>query len=369
MYIGSAYRALFIIIYSIKLQAFVQDGYIGCFKDYHSRVLDERKTDFNRNSGKRCKKFCRGHGYRYAGTETGTECFCGNEIRFKIPASNCDYKCEGKPSEFCGGDWRISIYDTGYCANGPCLNGATCVEIFTDVYRCICTDEWTGTYCENKKPKTTVNSLSTTTTKITTSTAFYKKTSTASGKSTDGSSREYRTNVTDSTYINPTDSGNNGMIAVYVLVPLIAITLAILFAVFISRKSTLKCLRTLDVEQESNQNASNYYENTKHYRQLGTERSQQSDTEYKGSRDGQRIKIESSGVTYYNTVDGTKGFEVQRNYENVKNSWMSIGGESRNKTEAHCESSSNTASLQCYESLRKDTQDKDNSYDCLKIKK
>ncbi|XP_053397240.1 uncharacterized protein LOC123551753 isoform X2 [Mercenaria mercenaria] len=255
------------------------------------------------------------------------------------------------------------------CANGPCLNGATCVEIFTDVYRCICTDEWTGTYCENKKPKTTVNSLSTTTTKITTSTAFYKKTSTASGKSTDGSSREYRTNVTDSTYINPTDSGNNGMIAVYVLVPLIAITLAILFAVFISRKSTLKCLRTLDVEQESNQNASNYYENTKHYRQLGTERSQQSDTEYKGSRDGQRIKIESSGVTYYNTVDGTKGFEVQRNYENVKNSWMSIGGESRNKTEAHCESSSNTASLQCYESLRKDTQDKDNSYDCLKIKK
>ncbi|XP_045198563.2 uncharacterized protein LOC123552882 [Mercenaria mercenaria] len=111
-----------------------------------------------------------------------------------------------KVNPFCGGDWRISIYDTWYCANGPCLNGATCVEIFTNVYRCICTDEWTGTYCENKKPQTTVQSLSTTTTKITTSTAIYKKTSTASGKSTDGSSREYRTNVTDSTYINPTGS-------------------------------------------------------------------------------------------------------------------------------------------------------------------
>ncbi|XP_053398180.1 uncharacterized protein LOC128556636 [Mercenaria mercenaria] len=150
------------------------------------------------------------------------------------------------------------------------------------------------------------------------------------------------------------DSGNNGMIAVYVLVPVIVITLAIFFTVFIWRKSPSKCMHTLDDEHAWNQNSSAYYENQKH-------NTQQSDNEYEGTRDSQRIQLESLGVAYYNTVDDIQRF--QRNYENVKNS--KIGDESRNQTEAKCESKYKNASFQCYESLRKDSQEKDNSYDCL----
>ncbi|XP_053397198.1 uncharacterized protein LOC123551714 isoform X2 [Mercenaria mercenaria] len=348
--------------------AYVPEGYIGCFIDSGNRALNGKRRQFYPNSGTICKSFCRAYGYRYAGTEGREECFCGNEIRLKRPAYNCDYECESNPSEFCGGYWRISIYDTWYCATEPCLNGATCKDKDADHYSCICTEKWTGIHCE--KPQTTVQTSSsssttttTTSTSTTTSIAVTTKTSTTPGESTEGTSRASKTNVTDIPYINPTDSANNGMIAVYVLIPVIVITLAILLAVFISRKSPLKCMNTSADEKSLNQNSSTYYENQKYNTQLGTERSLQSDNENEGTRDGQRIKLESSGVAYYNTVDNIKGFECS--YENVINS--EIGNVSQNQTGVQCESKYNNASFQCYESLRKETQGKDNSYDCLNI--
>ncbi|XP_053397223.1 uncharacterized protein LOC128556364 [Mercenaria mercenaria] len=208
MYIGSAYRVLFIILYSLKSQAntaCVPNGYIGCFIDSDDRVLNGAKKDFYPNSGDRCKSFCRKHGYRYAGTESGEECFCGNRIRFKRPAHNCNYKCERNPSEFCGGDWRISIYDNWH------------------------------------KPQTTVQTTTETTTQTTTTiTAVNTKTSTASGKSTEGTSTESMKNVTDIPYIKPEDDHSDSMIVMYVLLPLGVIVIMITAAFVLKRRRQRK---------------------------------------------------------------------------------------------------------------------------------
>ncbi|XP_053398181.1 uncharacterized protein LOC128556637 [Mercenaria mercenaria] len=223
--------------------AYVPEGYIGCFIDYRYRVLNGKGKQFHPNSGNRCKNFCRGYGYRYAGTESGEECFCGNKIRIKRPANNCDYECEGNPSEFCGGAWRISIYDIWYCVTNPCLNGATCTDIDANNYSCTCTDEWTGIDCKYKKAQTTVQSTSTTTettTKTTTSTAVITKTSSPSAKSTERTSRESRANVTDIPYIKPTDDHNNSMIAMYVLLPLGVIVIMITMAFVLKRRRQRK---------------------------------------------------------------------------------------------------------------------------------
>ncbi|XP_060570392.1 sialate:O-sulfotransferase 1-like [Ruditapes philippinarum] len=86
------------------------DKLIGCFKDGHHRVLNGNTTDLYPNGRKECKQYCQG--YRYFGTESGEECFCGNEIRFYNMTALCTYICEGNPDEYCGGHWRIMIYDT-----------------------------------------------------------------------------------------------------------------------------------------------------------------------------------------------------------------------------------------------------------------
>lgn len=46
-----------------------------------------------------------------------TECFCGDSAPSK-KASNCDKKCAGDDSEFCGGRDAITLYSSGSCPSG-----------------------------------------------------------------------------------------------------------------------------------------------------------------------------------------------------------------------------------------------------------
>ncbi|KAF8877263.1 WSC domain-containing protein [Infundibulicybe gibba] len=60
-----------------------------------------------------CQSLC--SGYRYAGIEIGTQCFCGNSFSHgatgnAIPESNCPTPCGGDPSQKCGGAWTLSLY-------------------------------------------------------------------------------------------------------------------------------------------------------------------------------------------------------------------------------------------------------------------
>lgn len=49
------------------------------------------------------------------------ECFCGNQqlTEFdKAPDSECNFGCTGDYSKKCGGNWRNTIYSTGYTLQG-----------------------------------------------------------------------------------------------------------------------------------------------------------------------------------------------------------------------------------------------------------
>ncbi|KAL4233177.1 hypothetical protein ACF0H5_007861 [Mactra antiquata] len=60
-----------------------------------------------------CVEFCiKTKGHTYAGTENGSECYCGNVIpQDKLrPDSECNYVCKGDSTQICGGEWRLTIY-------------------------------------------------------------------------------------------------------------------------------------------------------------------------------------------------------------------------------------------------------------------
>ena len=49
----------------------------------------------------------------YAGLENGDGCYCGNSEDKFIPTDpeECNAPCTGDPNEFCGGSWRLQVYD------------------------------------------------------------------------------------------------------------------------------------------------------------------------------------------------------------------------------------------------------------------
>ena len=50
-------------------------------------------------------------GYRYAATQAGYQCFCGNSYGKYGKAGNCNYSCSGDPAKTCGGSWANSVFD------------------------------------------------------------------------------------------------------------------------------------------------------------------------------------------------------------------------------------------------------------------
>ena len=54
--------------------------------------------------------------FRYAGVENGDACYCGNADDKFIPTDpkECNIPCTGDQSQFCGGSWRLQVYDTEY---------------------------------------------------------------------------------------------------------------------------------------------------------------------------------------------------------------------------------------------------------------
>ncbi|XP_053397619.1 xylosyltransferase oxt-like [Mercenaria mercenaria] len=111
------YGFIFSLLACISLKGlqatYYPDGYKGCFLDKEDRILEMMFPDSASNSGDFCKGLCREFRFRYAGTENGKECFCGDNIKdYEMkPDSECNTKCAGNVEEYCGGAWRISVYD------------------------------------------------------------------------------------------------------------------------------------------------------------------------------------------------------------------------------------------------------------------
>ena len=84
----------------------------NCYEDNIKRILPDRMHVFPMTNQKLvCISAC--VGYRYAGVQYGSECWCGNELPNRTyfrPKEQCKKQCPGAKSEICGGEWRMNIY-------------------------------------------------------------------------------------------------------------------------------------------------------------------------------------------------------------------------------------------------------------------
>jgi len=84
-----------------------------CYLDDSSRLLDHFYELGHLNTPTRCRQICADNGFEYAGVQSWSECYCGNDAppsdRLRA-ASECDGTCPGDRSQMCGHHWRMNIY-------------------------------------------------------------------------------------------------------------------------------------------------------------------------------------------------------------------------------------------------------------------
>lgn len=87
---------------------------LGCYRDKGARDLNgPYKSGWNINTPWSCVNFCRGKGYKFAGVQYSSQCFCGNRYGTYGKAYNCNMKCTGNKGKTCGGTWANNVYSTG----------------------------------------------------------------------------------------------------------------------------------------------------------------------------------------------------------------------------------------------------------------
>ncbi|KAH9958446.1 copper radical oxidase [Russula dissimulans] len=102
---------------------------LGCYSDNTAtRTLTVRtgvQGGASNNSVQSCADVCFASGYPLAGVEYSRECYCGSRISnggAPTPAGDCSMVCSGNSSEFCGGRYRLNLYNytgTNLLANLP----------------------------------------------------------------------------------------------------------------------------------------------------------------------------------------------------------------------------------------------------------
>lgn len=89
--------------------------YLGCYVDNSARDLTGHQVRLTNMTRSACIRLCREEGYRYAGVQWASYCFCGAQYgRYgRAPEDQCNTPCGGDSTEICGGTWRNSVFDTG----------------------------------------------------------------------------------------------------------------------------------------------------------------------------------------------------------------------------------------------------------------
>ncbi|KAL8720556.1 MAG: hypothetical protein Q9225_002602 [Loekoesia sp. 1 TL-2023] len=86
----------------------------GCYLDaLNPRSLGNGRAEWwgKQISSSNCVAHCDSIGAKYAGTENGGQCFCGNELSNSAShPGKCTSKCTGDAREICGGPAHLSIY-------------------------------------------------------------------------------------------------------------------------------------------------------------------------------------------------------------------------------------------------------------------
>jgi hypothetical protein len=88
-----------------------------------SRILGDGDYNINQQSlsNEYCAQMCHDADKKLAGTEYGTQCFCGNQLRagaIKVDNSECSMPCQGYSNETCGNAWRLQVF-TVNCSGTP----------------------------------------------------------------------------------------------------------------------------------------------------------------------------------------------------------------------------------------------------------
>lgn len=87
---------------------------VGCIKDVPGRALTGRKFDFVDMTIDQCTDACKDAGFKYAGAEHGSECFCGNTLdngaSVDVTTDQCWMPCPGAPHSRCGGPDALQLY-------------------------------------------------------------------------------------------------------------------------------------------------------------------------------------------------------------------------------------------------------------------
>lgn len=98
--------------------------YIGCFEEnQNNRIFTNFSKSFPAiNTPEYCSNICFKNGYTYSGVTNMSECYCGNQlpnekINPKLDDKQCNSKCTGDASQFCGGTWRMGIFVNGLNGN------------------------------------------------------------------------------------------------------------------------------------------------------------------------------------------------------------------------------------------------------------
>src|SRR5262249_17980348 len=74
---------------------------LGCYADSWTRDLPYFAYQNDSNTTDNCISACDSAGYAYAGTQDGTQCWCGNSYGAQGTANNCNLACSGDSSETC----------------------------------------------------------------------------------------------------------------------------------------------------------------------------------------------------------------------------------------------------------------------------
>ena len=110
--------------------------YAGCFSDQDPRSLSHKVTFNNTIEG--CISACSQAGYKIAGLEYGSECWCDAVVNLKMtktPESDCNMPCTGNKAQLCGAGNRLSIYNSTALTQAkiqPTSNGLSYVGCYTD---------------------------------------------------------------------------------------------------------------------------------------------------------------------------------------------------------------------------------------------
>lgn len=88
---------------------------LGCYQDAGGRSLSVQAFSNSSNTPTFCAAQCRKLGYRYAGVEYGSECWCDNFISNAGASAGsgqtgCSMACAGDKTQTCGGGNRMQIY-------------------------------------------------------------------------------------------------------------------------------------------------------------------------------------------------------------------------------------------------------------------